>query len=122
MTTSTELARREMRDRHAAGVLESSVLIRPLARALVSMERAARASSAAALVRRGLAAWDRLPRADRQFMSGVLCVTAALAHLALALAGQAPPAWLWIVPPAIVLAIGATLIVASAAAEPRDTR
>ena len=117
MTTSDEMARREMRDRHAGRVLESSLLIRALARALVATERAARTSSVAAWAQRGLAAWNHLPGRQRSFRTGVLCVTAALANLILTMVGKTPPGWLWIVPPAIVLAIGATLIIAAASDE-----
>ncbi len=68
MTTSDELARREMRDRHAARVLESSVLIGTLARVLAALEGAARSSSTAARARRGLAEWNQLPRGHRRFL------------------------------------------------------
>lgn len=110
-----------MRDRQAARILESSMLIRILERAIVRTERGARASYVAAWARRGLAEWSRLPRGQRRFMSGVLCVTAALTYLVLTMAGKTPPAWLWLVPPAIVLAIGATLIVAASADESRES-
>lgn len=117
MTTDNEAARRRMRDRHAARVLESSVLIRVLARALVATERAVHTSSIARWARRGLAAWNHLPGGQRSFLTGVLCVTAALANVILTMVGKTPPAWLWLVPPAIVMAIGATLILAAASDE-----
>lgn len=114
MTTNDETTRREMRDRQAARILESSMLIRILERAIVGTERAARASYVAASARRGIGAWRHLPRAQRRFLSGVLWVTAAITHpLAVTLAGKAPPGWLWMVPPAIAVMIGVTLIAAS---------
>lgn len=110
-----------MRDRHAARVLESSVLIRTLARVLAALESAARSSSTAARARRGLAEWNQLPRGHRRFISGVLSVTAALGNFVLTMVGKTPPGWLWMVPPAIVLAIGVTLIVAAASDQSRES-
>jgi hypothetical protein len=117
MTANDEPAGREMRDRHAARVLESSVLIGTLARVLAALENAAQSSSTAARARRGLAEWHQSPRGQRRFMSGVLCVTAALGNFVLTMVGKTPPGWLWVVPPAIVMAIGATLILAAASDE-----
>ncbi len=118
MTASDERDGREMRDRHAARILESSVLIRIAERALVQMERARQTSSVAASARRGFAAWNQLPGGQRSFLTGVLCVTAAIANAVVTFVGKTPPGWLWMVPPAIVMAIGATLILSAAS----DTR
>ena len=120
MTTTDEPSRREMRDRQAARILESSVLIRFAERALVQMARATEASSVAASARRSVAAWNQLPGGQRRFLTGVLCVTAALANFVVTIAGKTPPGWLWMVPPAIVMAIGATLMLAAASHESRE--
>ena len=54
------------------------------------------------------------------FLTGVLCVTAAWQPVVTIAAGKTPPGWLWMVPPAIVMAIGATLILAAASDESRE--
>ena len=120
MTTQDEPSRREMRDRQAARILESSVLIRIAERALVQIERAAQSSSVAASARRSFAAWNQLPGGQRSFLTGVLCVSAALANFVVTIVGTTPPGWLWMVPPAIVMAIGATLILAAASDQSRE--
>jgi hypothetical protein len=100
---------------HSARVIaliENAAVARWPASVMRRVGAAARTSGAMATAGRLAASWRALGRSQQRRASGIVLITAALAHLAAVALHQVPPGWMWLVLPGIVLAEGIVLMLA----------
>ena len=96
-------------DTRVVSVVEESLIVRTLGAAL-DLGRATWESSA--LVRRALAfetRWRQLASSRQRLAQGTVLLVAAVTHVGLTAWQGAPTGWLWMVPPALAIAVGALM-------------
>jgi hypothetical protein len=109
---SSERVQVTSRDAALAAVLERSFMVRAARSVLDRVETAWPQSRVASALSRLAQTWSSTGGPVRLRMSGVMVLTAALVHLALA-SWQAPDDWRWLVVPVVAAGQGAVLIMMS---------
>lgn len=98
------------RDRIVVDTLEASLVVAAATRGLVMVARAFEHSRLLAPAWRAAAFWQAAGPAPRRFWTGIALVSAAAAHLALAILRPPAPGWLWLIIPLTAATAGLLLI------------
>lgn len=97
-------------DPRVARSLGASVLLHAVDAGITTVWGAAAQSRTGTAVTRACRQWRECSPSERWSMMGVALVTASLVHVGLTLTHDAPPGWLWLMPPAIAATIGVLLL------------
>lgn len=100
---------------HVTAVIGESAIVKTIDSALATAHRLAASSAAGSAVRQFREEWAATPAGQRRQARGIMLLVAALAYIAIA-APSAPPGWMWLLIPMVVLA-AATLLIGAGSAE-----
>ena len=104
-------------DPEVVRALESSVVLRAVARAGNALWDAAARSRSASRFADARRAWRAQPRDQRRRSTACVLIVAAAIHVILVAVNEVPAGWLWLLPPAMAASIGSVIALMADAPE-----